>query len=185
MIKQIQLFFSIEDEVAFTNSIRLIRPRVSVVDGCRWISSIPPVVPSIAECSSPFAFLWDRAIVERLPFLPRGASEFEGPATSVVLEVTRSRKQGNLLLSGRLAASTGNSGSGVAVAMDQFAADVWMVMKAITVPVVAVDPSKGKIVREKVSTYRAGRHAATWANSNADHSFRDRSVLNLFFKPRP
>jgi hypothetical protein len=71
----------------------------------------------------------------------------------------------------------------VAAAMDQFAADVWKVMKQVTLPVVAVDPSSGAIVRERVPEYRAGRFAADWANASADHFLRDRSV-QVFFKPQ-
>jgi len=184
MIKQTQLFLSAEDEPVFSDAIRAVRPQLAVVDGSRWRTRTPPVVSSISACSSTRAFLWDREIVERLPSFPREDDEFEGPATGVVLELTRSRRKENLLLSGRLAASTGVQDKRVAAAMDQFAADVWKVMKAVTAPVVAVDPSTGAIVRDRVPEYRAGHHAVAWANASAAHLFRDRSVLQVFFKPK-
>jgi hypothetical protein len=184
MIKQTQLFLAIDDEEAFSSAVRVIRPCLAVVDDSRWSTSAPPIVPSIAACSSGFAFLWDQGIVERLPVLARDDGRFEGPQAGVVIEVSRSRRIDNLLLSGRLAVSvsTGVSGKRVAEAMEQFAADVWKVMKAVTAPVVTVDPSTGSVVRERVSEYRAGHHAVAWANTGVDHFFRDRSV-QVFFKP--
>lgn len=186
MIKQVQLFLSLEDEEAFSSAVRAVRPRMVVVDDSRWSTASPPIVSSIAACSSGFAFLWDQGIVERLPFLAREDGGFEGPQTGVVIEFSRSRWKDNVLLSGRLAVSvsTGVSGRLVAEAMGQFALDVWKAMKAITAPVMAVDPSSGSVLREKVTEYRAGHHAIAWANSSADHLFRDRSVLKVFFKPK-
>lgn len=183
MIKQIQLFLSVEDEAAFSKAVKNVRPQMVVVDDSRWCKPVPPVVESIAACSSAFAFLWDQGIVERLPFLARDDGKFDGPQAGLVLAVWRSRRSENVLLSGRLAISTGISDKRIAAAMDQFAADVWKVMKQVTAPVVAVDPSNGSVVRDKVPEYRAGLHAIAWANASTDHFFRDRSVLQAFFKP--
>lgn len=183
MIKQIQLFLSVEDEEAFTDAVRVVRPCLMVVDDSRWSTATPPIVSSIAACSSAFAFLWDQGITERLPSLAREDGKFDGPQAGLVLAIWRSKRLEDVLLSGRLAVSTGVSDKRVAAAMDRFAADVWKVMKAITAPVVAVNPSNGAIVRDKVSEYRAGHHAVAWANASTDRFFRDRSV-QVFFKPR-
>jgi hypothetical protein len=183
MIRQVQLFLTNEDEAAFSDAVRAVRPRMVVVDGSRWVTPDPPVASSITACTSSIAFLWDPGIVERLPHLALQCGGFEGPEAGVVIEVARSRRQGDLLLSGRLAVSTGVADKLVTVAMNAFAADVWSVMKKITGPVVAVDPESGAIVRETVTEYRAGHYAVAWANASADHIFRDRSVLKVFFKP--
>jgi hypothetical protein len=183
MKKQVQLFLINDDEAALLDAIRAKRPRVVVVDGSRWATRDPPVALSIASCASPSVFLWDQGIVERLPVGPRGDVEFEGPRTGVVVEVTRTRHIGNVLLSGRLAVSTGVGDKPVSAAMNAFTADVWAAMRKITAPVVAIDRESGAVTRERVTEYRAGHHAVAWANAAADHLFRDRSVLQVFFKP--
>lgn len=168
--------------MAFTDAIRERRPRLAVVDDSRWNTPTPPTVPSIAACSSAFAFLWDQEIVEHLPSIARADGKFDGPQAGLVLGVWRSRSSEELLLSGRLAASTNVSDKRIAAAMDMFAADAWKAMRAVTSPVMAVDPSDGAVVREKVPEYRAGHHAIDWARASVSHFFRDRSV-QAFFRP--
>jgi hypothetical protein len=183
MIKQIQLFLSIEDEAALSQALLAARPRIAFVDGARWGTSVPPLAPSIAECKAARVALWDRDVVQILPYFARQDGQFEGPMTGVVLELARSVSQEPLLLSGRLSASTGGPNNQLTTAMDKFAADAWKIMKSNTQPVVAVEPGSAAVVREKVTEYRAGHHAAAWALRSSHHYFRDRSV-QVFFKPK-
>jgi hypothetical protein len=183
MIKQVQLFLSLEDEATLSQALLAARPRVAFVDGARWSTFVPPLAPSISECKSMRVALWDRDVVQTLPYFARKDGQFEGPMTAVVLELARSILQEELILSGRLSASTGGSDIQLTAAMDKFASDAWKIMKSITQSVVAIDPGSAAVVREKVTEYRAGHHAAAWALKAQQHYFRDRSV-QVFFKPK-
>jgi hypothetical protein len=141
MKQQMQLFLSAEDETVLSNSLFNFRPELAYLDGNRWISSTPKVVTSINNCTSSHAYLWDRSIIPKLPYFSRDDRQFEGPQSGCVLEIRRSRIQGNLMLAGRFAQSVENSDPLVIKAMHVFVADVWKLLKSVTKhPLVAVDP---------------------------------------------
>ena len=183
MIKQTQLFLSADDEVALSSALLVVRPRLAFVDDSRWDTPAPVLASSIATCKSKWVFLWDQSIIAPFLGLPRKDGKFDGPAAGWVIEVTRSTMQGDLMLSGRIAASTGVPDKQIMAAMDAFVADVWKVLKKATQPVVAVDPQTANVINDSVPEFRAGHGAAAWALSAPEHYFRSYSTQH-FFKPK-
>lgn len=184
MNKQIQLFLSTDDEAALSSALKAVRPHIVFVDDSVWATPSPVLASSIASCRSPFVFLWDQSIIPSLPFFVRKDGQFEGPQNACVVEITRSRMKGDLMLSGRIAQSLGGPDAKLVADMKKFVVDIWKVLKRMTShPIVAVNPETGEVLRDPVSEYHAGDHAIAWASSVPDHYFRDRSTQN-FFKPK-
>lgn len=184
MKEQVQLFLSIEDEIALSKSLCVLRPGVSFLDGNRWDSTVPKTATSIDKCATNYAYLWDKNILSELPYFSRGDGQFEGPQTGCVLEIWRSRLRDNLLLAGRFAQCVGHANPLVAVAMKGFADDVWNLIKKMSKHrLVAVNPVTLEIVRDRVPEYRAGDGAIAWA-SKAPKNLLATHTANAFFKPK-
>ncbi len=103
MKKQVQTFLLPEDEGALSQALRETRPSIRFVDDSVWPSESPPAHESIAQCSSPWSFIWDTDLFPQLPSRQRPAGRFDGPSSGVVFQVCRSRLDDSVLLSGRVA----------------------------------------------------------------------------------
>jgi len=184
MKEQVQLFLTIEDEIALSNRLCELRPGVLILDGNRWDSTVPKIARSIDKCETNYAYLWDKNILSELPYFSRGDGQFEGPQTGCVFEIWRSRLRENLLLAGRFAQCIGHTDPLVVAAMYRFADDVWKLLKKMTKhPLVAVDPISLQVVRDPVPEYRAGDGAIEWALKSPKNLLATHTV-NVFFKPK-
>lgn len=184
MKKQIQLFLLHADEEEVSKAIKAIRSNVVFVDDNVWNNPQPVTTNSIGACSSNFVYLWDPGVCYPYPTISRKDGRFEGPTSGVVIQFSRTRKEEQYLLSGSLAAGIGTGNSQVDKNMETFVSDVWKVFtKTIHGAVSAVHPISGEIIREKVTEYKAGRHAIKWAQEEKHRFFKDRSTEN-YFRPR-
>jgi len=104
--KQVQLFLMPGDEQEISLAIQAIRPHVRFLDDNVWDGALPMLAPSIDACRSRFIYLWDQRLVSPLPTMKRKDGRLEGPISGPVVQLVRSQLQGNVLLSGRLAAGT-------------------------------------------------------------------------------
>jgi hypothetical protein len=167
MPKQIQTFLTSVDEMEFTRLLRKLRPNLTFIDGGRWEKPTPPVQDSIQDCTNHFVFLWDREIIAELPCFARNDGKYDGPRNGVVIELQRSKLVERLLLAGRVAQSIGHDDPHVVELTKKFAADVWSILKGMTKQAIAaVDLETGKLRENKISEFRAGDDAISWANSS-------------------
>jgi hypothetical protein len=184
MREQVQLFLSRQDELLLSERLLALRPEVTFVDGTHWSSTEPPIKQSIAECQTNYAFLWDRSIVSTLPYLKRTDGVVEGPPNGCVIEIWRSRLDGNLMLAGRFAQSLGHPDPEVVKRLQAFAEDVWSLLKSMTrQPLVEVDSISHAVLIERVTDYRAGDGAIAWVRE-AEKNLLATHIRNRFFKPK-
>jgi hypothetical protein len=150
--KQLQTFLLPEDEKALSDALRAMRPSIRFVDDSVWPSESPPVRESIAECSSPWAFIWDTAIFPQLPSRERPDGRFDGPSSGVVFQLCRSRKEESILLSGRLASGSEDTRNEV----QHLVRMIFGTLKDLTRAAIWI--SNGKNAPE----YRVGPAASRW-----------------------
>jgi hypothetical protein len=82
------------------------------------------------------------------------------------------------------AQSIGHADPHVVELTKKFAADVWSILKGMTKQAIAaVDLETGKLRENKISEFRAGDDAISWANSN-EKNYLSTYTRHVFFKPR-
>jgi hypothetical protein len=183
MKEQVQLFLSVEDEIALSEALRQLRPQMHFLDGNRWPTAKPVTASSIDKCATNYAYLWDSSIVKDLPYLLREDGQCEGPQSGCVLEIWRSRPSDNLLLAGRFAQCVAHADPAVEASLHRLARDVWDVIKRMTKqPLVVVDPTTFQVIQTRVSNYRAGDGAIAWAR-RSPKNLLSTHIVNAFFKP--
>jgi hypothetical protein len=154
------------------------------IDGGRWESPVPPLCDSIQDCKDNFVFLWDKEIISKLPYFARSDGKFEGPRAGVVIELQRSILLERLLLAGRIAQSVGHPDAQVVEATKKFAADIWSVLKSMTLqPLAALNLATGELRENRITEFRAGDDAINWAKSK-DNNYLSTATRHVFFKPR-
>jgi hypothetical protein len=180
--KQIQLFLMPEDERDVSLSLKALRPTLSFLDDNVWDSTAPVLAESIDACRSHLVYLWDQSVMSTLPTIRRGDGRLEGPVGGIVVQCVRSQVQGEVLLSGRIAAGTDGVDQTRELAMRAVIADVWKVVKAATPGSLdAFDPDSGRVLHRAVREYRAGRHAVAWL-AQGGRLLKDRSTQS-FYRP--
>jgi hypothetical protein len=181
--KQVQLFLVSDDEREISVALRAIRPSVRFVDDNVWDEATPTLAPSIDACRSRLVYLWDQSIVPELPAMKRKDGRFEGPVAGVVVQYIRAQLQGDVLLSGRVAAGIGGMDDALESAMSRFVADVWKVVTEATPGRLdAIEPGSGRVLHSGVREYRAGRHAVMWLAQESERLLKDRSTAS-FYRP--
>jgi hypothetical protein len=85
----------------WSEKLRAGLPGIKFVDDNRWPSPEPVVRESIEDCTSRYVFLWPSDRIDKFPFISRNG-QFEGPQSGVVMQLMRSRRVDDCLLSGQL-----------------------------------------------------------------------------------
>ena len=179
--KQMQLFLVPEDEREISEAVRALRPKVTFLDDNIWPGIEPLSARSISECQSRLVYLWDQGLVAQLPTITRPDGRLEGPVAGPVIQIVRSRQEGGVLLSGRVAAGTGGMEADLESSVRAFIADVWSVVRRATPGTLSsVDGRSGRVIHRTVKEYRAGRHAVKWIEESVGRAFKDRSTPNYY-----
>ena len=154
--KQLQIWFTEDDERDFSESVLSALPGVSFLDDNVWEGD-PVVRGSIADCESRFVYLWDRDRTPRLPVFERGDGQCEGPISGVVIQFVRSRFDGDRLVSGRIAAGYDASEE----RMVELVSVVWKAARRISGKADSVNPITGDVIASRVKDLLVGRDAAS------------------------
>src|SRR5690242_14793525 len=97
------ILMTADDEAEYTAVLTEADATILFVDGDRWLSAEPPTHASISECSSTFVYLWSRRLTPSLEARRRDDGRFDGPKAGVVLQVERSIRLDDEILSGSIA----------------------------------------------------------------------------------
>jgi hypothetical protein len=182
--KEVQLFLMPEDERDVSLALKALRPKLTILDDNVWGGMAPVLAESIDACRSRFVYLWDQSVVSPLPTMKRKDGRLEGPVAGVVVQYVRSQLQGDVLLSGRIAAGTDGVDPAHQSAMQGLIVDVWKVVKEATPGSLdAIDPNSGRVLHRAVREYRAARNAVAWLAHRNGRLFKDRSTPS-FYRPR-
>ena len=168
MKKQVQILLLPQDEDALSRALRTAKPSIRFVNDSVWPSKIPPAHDSISECSSPWAFIWDTDLFPELPSRQRLDGRFDGPISGVVFQVCRSRLEGTVLLSGRIAIGLEDTRDDVR----QLVKLVFGTLRNFTRP--AVWASTG----DEAPEYRVAPAASQWRQTEG-HVFCDRATGHI------
>lgn len=173
MKKSIEFLFTLDDEEAFSQRIKEAYPSVVFVDDMYWPTPVPPTRASITHCESRFVYIWNRQIFPELRCIPRKHGGFHGPQSGVVIQIVRSKVNGNELLSGTMSVGFDEGDT----LMKSFAEGVWAILKKQTpMKVVQIEPETGE-VRFRRSDIRLGNDAYRWCKAN------DARVLRFYSSP--
>ena len=168
MTKQVQIFFTPEDEAEFSRVLVENVEGLHFLDDNVWLDS-PDSRNGIEECSSGRAYLYSGDL-EQLPTRRRTDGRLEGPVAGCVIQVLRSQASDQVLRSGRLAAGVADDDAG----MRDFVVNVWKLAKRVgKVGVLRPDARVDK-------NYLVG-NAARRAVSDGDLVIADRSV-GIYYK---
>jgi hypothetical protein len=175
------IFFTEKDESDFSFLLRSQYPKVTFIDNCIWPSAEPPLRQSISDCQSPFAFVWNRAIVPSVvfassPHFKRSDGTYTGPASGVVIQIVRCDiEDSTLLRSGRMAASADDR------PMIEFIKGTWQLLSAFArARPFCVNPFTREVLNLHVSGVLIGPDAADWCVRGPNRFLKDRSTPNYF-----
>lgn len=167
--KSTQLFLTNDDENLFSQLLLSAVPGIQFIDDCVWDSS-PHIVPSIDTCESNLCYLYD-GILENLPVITRPDGKLQGATSGCVIQIVRSRRQGDVLRSGTM-------GTGYKRAdnrMSSFVDSTWKILRKIgTLGVRRPD--------QKVDRHYLVGHCASCEASMGRLRLRDRSV-DIYYDP--
>ncbi len=182
MKRSSHIFFTSADEDVFSAAIRKARPDAAFIDGSRWPSPEPPLVPSIALASESAVFIWPQALFPVLPVSPHtDRVAFQGPQSGCVVQFVRSRSAGPLLRCGTLSVGLALDPPATQLAMAAFVKLVWAALHTVsTNQVVCVSPSTGVVLNARCPGFRVGRHASQWCAAASDRFFRDATAANHY-----
>jgi hypothetical protein len=157
MIANIYLIHTPSDDEKLSSVLLEARPSLVFVNGIRWPSPDPPLIPSIAAGTSRRVLLWDRAVYPDLPFVPNSDGSVTGPSTKYVISFDRSTLtlDGNgreALVSGALMWSAAVAG----VAAQEFYRQVFKLARRCAP--VKMRTTEGGLAKG----FRAGTGAASW-----------------------
>ncbi len=155
MNKVLTLWFTEQDEQAFSATLAQKFERLTFLDDHVWDAE-PVERPSLHLCRSRFAFLWNRDCCEELPVFERPDGRVEGPASGVVVQFIRSRREGAILSSGRLAIGFEREDKALA----DFVNETWRVARELSRPVNAVQPVTREVITPRVRGFRVGLASA-------------------------
>jgi len=175
MTRQIQSLLTRADEESLSLALRHTFPPLLVVDGNRWEAPEPPTRNTIPECTESIVMLWNTALAPTLPSKRRPDGRYDGPIVGPVIQVVRSRLEGNTLRSGRFAASTDEP------LLERFVEELWRLIRRWGVTKVrSINPSTGATINPRVPGYLIGPDAAAWWSIADARLLRDRSTENYF-----
>ncbi len=95
-------FLDADDEAALWAILKGLLPDLLLVDGDRWPTPNPPLAAAPSGCSDSRMFLWSPDVAETLPSRLRH-DHYDGPASGLVIEWSRSNARDGELRSGRIA----------------------------------------------------------------------------------
>ena len=150
------VFLTTTDEQVLSERLKEVLPAIRFVDDNRWPSPEPMVRDSIANCASRYVFLWPSDQIDTLPVISRNG-QFEGPQSGVVMQLMRSRKVDDCLLSGQLGVGFSEKNAWMAA----WSKSVLQVLRGLNVSKLRSLGSKPAIT----SAYVVGEGAATLARS--------------------
>ena len=125
MKRQIQTFFTVEDEFELSRMLNESSSELHFLDDNVW-DGTPKVEAGIQACASGRAYLYPGRLAD-LPTRARSDGALEGPIVGCVVQVLRCRLLGDVLQSGRIAASSDDEDS----RMLEFISKVWKLAKRI------------------------------------------------------
>lgn len=179
LAKQLLVFMSLEDEKAFSVSLKASFPAVVVLDDNIWPTAEPVTVSSIEQCKSGYAHLWNRDLFPELPISPRPDGRFQGPSVGPVVQFVRCVLERNVLRSGRIA--LGLSREDLTPSIDNYLKELWrFIKKPATSKLVCVNPETGEIINQAVWGYWAWPDAVTWSRAEKGRFLRDRATRNFY-----
>lgn len=148
-------------------------PTIRFIDGQRWPSTEPPIVPSINAAKTPEVFVWSPLVAPVLPMTLRPDGHVQGPTSGPVIQYARSIWRDGELRSGRIAAGYDTENGQLA----RFVDTVWRVMKQVT-------SGDVETMLGHRHPYRIGASAKRWHLSAPDHRLRDRAATAVYFRIR-
>lgn len=126
MKKQVQVFLNEDDEALLSRSITCHVPGVHFLNDNVW-AQYPDIKEDLHLCDSGRVYLFDGDIND-LPLRCRADGRIEGPISGCVIQFLRCRREGTLLLSGRLAVGFDRHDTN----MKRFASRVFDCLKSIS-----------------------------------------------------
>lgn len=161
------IFLTKVDEETFSNQLREKYPSIKFVDDNRWDTPEPVLRHSIAECESNYAFLWPSDIFEELPFVAHG-DKFDGPQSGVVMQLMRSRRIENSLLSGQLGVGFFEND----IKMMEWSRSVINILRRLNVAKLRANDESATIT----GAYVVGADAVRFANEGGQLQYNSRTI---------
>src|SRR5262245_44907264 len=105
MTRQVLTFMTMEDERVFSEILKSKFPEIVFLDDNVWSAPYPVMAPSIDQCKSSYGavYLWNKTLFPNISISPRSGGGFQGPGSGPVAQFLRSKTDGRILLSGRVA----------------------------------------------------------------------------------
>ena len=155
--RQIQTWLDRTDELALCKQFKEILPSLSFLDDSIWEDS-PSVSDRLAECRTPYIFLWPHSASEIgcLPTRKLPDGRVQGPTSGIVIQYLRSSEKPGVVESGRFAVGY----NGEDVQFHEFVEVIWGCLKKYCSRVDNVNPKTRNVIKAKVPDMLVGQSIA-------------------------
>lgn len=155
------VFFTSEDEVAFSDHLKTKVHDIKWVNGNRWPTPEPVLRDSPRDCDHNVIYLWSPSVCDKLPFIKGHHGWYQGPASGVVIQFCRCLLREGILQDGSMSSGYGANDTKMA----EFVKIVWKVLRALaSARLTSFDPTGTIALHENISNFIVGPDATRFAS---------------------